>query len=95
MRLQFRHRLYKQFLKSSWNFLGLSGLELGADGSLVTLTQGTEEDIRKSTREAIAALAPGGGFVLSPIGGIWSGIPWRSVEVMSDEWEKWGRYPMA
>ena len=75
--------------------LGGTKTILGGVNSEVTLTQGTEEEIRKSTRDAIAALAPGGGFVLSPIGGIWPGIPWRSVEVMSEEWEKWGRYPMA
>lgn len=74
--------------------LGGTKTLLGGVNSEVTLTQGTEEDIRKSTREVIATLAPGGGFVLSPIGGIWPGIPWRNVEVFFDEWKKWRTYPI-
>jgi len=75
--------------------LGETKTLLGGVNSEVTLTQGSEEEIRRSTREAIAALATGGGFVLSPIAGIWPGLPWRNVEVFMDEWRKWCRYPVA
>lgn len=75
--------------------LGGTKTILGGVNSEITLTRGTEEEIRQSTRDAIATLAPGGGFVLSPIGGIWREIPWRSVEVFNDEWSKRGAYPIV
>jgi uroporphyrinogen decarboxylase len=38
----------------------------GVNGHL-TVEQGSAEDVRREVREAIETLAPGGGFILSPV----------------------------
>jgi len=63
----------------------------------ITLNSGTENEIREETRKAIKILAPGGGFVLSPMAGLFyfAGTPWGNVDAMIDEWRKVGKYPIT
>ena len=66
-----------------------------ARASAVTLGTGSEREIRDAVTEAIQIMAPGGGFVLYPVDQIWIDTPWRSIEVMLDQWRKVGNYPIA
>jgi len=54
----------------------------------LTVECGTPEQIRSQVREAISALAPGGGFILAPVTNIRADTPraWRNVEALIDEW---------
>ena len=62
--------------------LGMKTTLLGGVNSEVTLIQGTPEEVAEATRQAISICAPGGGFVLAPIGGVWPEVPWKNVETM-------------
>ena len=75
--------------------LGADKTILGGVNAEVTLTQGTRDDVERATREAIHALAPGGGFVLSPMAAIWPSTPWENVEVLIRTALREGRYPLS
>jgi len=74
----------------------------GGMNAPVTLGIGTPEEIEKGVREAVQALAPGGGFILSAMESIILGhdpkicglIPWESVECMIEAWRKVCDYPV-
>ncbi|MBO3802998.1 MAG: hypothetical protein JTT11_03860, partial [Candidatus Brockarchaeota archaeon] len=74
----------------------------GGMNAPVTLGIGTPEEIEKRVREAVQALAPGGGFILSAMESIILGhdpktcgsIPWESVECMIKTWRKVSDYPI-
>jgi len=75
--------------------LGAQKTILGGVNAEVTLTQGTPEDVERATREAIRTLAPGGGFILSPMAAVWPSTPWDNVEVLVRTALREGRYPIA
>ena len=66
----------------------------GGVNGFVTVEQGTTEDVRKATREAMQVLAPGGGFILSPVDNVTvdSEPVWANVHALIDEWRKWREY---
>ncbi len=51
-----------------------------------------EKTTRNATRQAIDALAPGGGFVLAASSSIWHEAKWENINVMIDEAKKVGKY---
>ncbi len=59
---------------------------MGGINSTVTLTQGSEEEIRRAVDAAFDVLSPGGGFILYPVDAIFSDFDWQKVEVMIDQW---------
>ncbi|MGQ9683102.1 MAG: uroporphyrinogen decarboxylase family protein [Anaerolineae bacterium] len=62
----------------------------GGVNGYITVEQGTEEETRAAVREALAVLAPGGGFVLSPVENVRDGseLTWRNTLALIDEWKR-------
>lgn len=67
----------------------------GGMNSHLTLGMGTEKEIREAVRDAVSALAPGGGFVLFPVDQIPKDIPLENLQILIDEWRKVREYPIA
>lgn len=67
---------------------------LGGMNSEKQLAQASEPEVRKAVREAVAALAPGGGFVLASSSSIWSEIRWDKIAALIEEGRRVGRYPL-
>jgi uroporphyrinogen decarboxylase len=61
----------------------------GVNGHL-TVEQGTPADVRAEVQRAIEILAPGGGFILSPVDNVreYTRIARENVQVLIDEWQK-------
>ena len=68
--------------------LGRRTCLLGGMNSAVTLERGSDAEIRRAAQEAVAALAPGGRFILSPVDCLSPTTPWHSVEVLIDAWRE-------
>lgn len=74
----------------------------GGMNAPLTLGTGTPKQIKEEVEESIRTLAPGGGFILSPLDSLILGadpktcgsIPWESVEHMIEVWRRVGDYPM-
>ena len=62
----------------------------GGVNGYITVEQGTEAEVRAAVCQAIDTLAPGGGFVLSPVENVrdTSGHTWRNTLAMIDAWKK-------
>ena len=62
----------------------------GINGPL-TIEAGTKEQIEQGVKEAIDALSPGDGFILSPVDGIYdsSTQTWDNVRTFVDAWKRW------
>ena len=62
----------------------------GVNGSL-TVEAGTADQIRNAVRHALEVLSPEGGFILSPVDGIYdaSERTQRNVRVFVDAWKEW------
>jgi uroporphyrinogen-III decarboxylase len=67
---------------------------VGGINSFVTLGHGSRDEIREAVKQAIAILAPGGGFILLPVDSLMQGIPWPQVEWAIEAWREWGEYPL-
>ena len=61
----------------------------GVNGYL-TVEQGSTEDVRAAVREAMHILAPGGGFILSPVDNVREDTPraWENVQALIGEWRR-------
>jgi len=66
---------------------GKVGLWGGVSGPL-TVERGTEKEVRAAVEAAIAALAPTGRFILSPVDNVTdrSELAWRNVKVLVSRW---------
>ena len=62
----------------------------GGVNGFVTVEMGTEKDIEQAVDDAISVLAPGGGFILSPVDNIrdTSENTWKNVESMIQTWKR-------
>jgi len=60
------------------------------ENGFVTVEMGTRKEIENSVKTAIDELAPGGGFILSPVDNIrdTSDEVWKNVEIMIEAWKK-------
>ena len=58
------------------------------------LPHGTTDEVRREVRRRIADLAPGGGFVFSPVHNIQAGVPPENIVAMYDELSRWDDYPI-
>ena len=54
----------------------------------LTMEEGTPEDVREQVRQAISVLAPGGGFILSPVTNVREDNErvWANIEALIGEW---------
>ncbi len=61
----------------------------GVNGHL-TVEHGTEEEVRAAVSEAMRVLAPGGGFILSPVDNVREDTPLarRNARALIDEWRQ-------
>ncbi|MHC4481622.1 MAG: uroporphyrinogen decarboxylase family protein, partial [Planctomycetota bacterium] len=69
----------------------------GGVNGFVTVETGTPEQVRQAVRAAIRELAPGGGFILSPVDNVREDAPpvWANVSAFIDEWRACRAYPIA
>ena len=81
-------------LETLKNELGSPKVILGGISSEQHLSGCSTEITRKGTREAIAALAPGGGFILASGSSIWSACTWANIAAMISEAHSSGSYPI-
>jgi len=56
----------------------------------ITVEQGTAEEVRQAVREATRVLAPGGGFILSPVDNVreHTDTARANTAVFLDEWRR-------
>lgn len=56
----------------------------------LTVERGTPEEIREQVRRAMAALAPGGGFILAPVTNVREDNDrvWRNIAALVEEWKR-------
>jgi uroporphyrinogen decarboxylase len=67
----------------------------GGVNSPHTIERGTESEVRQAVREAIEALGPGGGFVLSTADSVWDPKPEANVRQFIAAGLEYGCYPLA
>jgi uroporphyrinogen decarboxylase len=57
------------------------------------LPSGTSEQVSDDVRRNVEALAPGGGFVFSPVHNIQADVPLENLLAMWEAWQEYGVYP--
>jgi len=62
----------------------------GGVNGFVTMEQGSRSQVKEATRQAIATLGPGGGFILSPVDNVrdTSGKTWENIDAMIEVWRE-------
>ena len=60
----------------------------GGVNSGITLGKDTPQEIREAVHAAVRALAPRGGFILSPVDALFPDTPWEGVRAMIDAWRE-------
>lgn len=64
---------------------------MGGINAALTVSMGSEPEIRAAVERAMDILAPGGGFILFPVDNIMCDAPWEKVEILIDQWKsRWG-----
>jgi len=60
----------------------------GGVNGFLTIEQGAEGEVREAVDEAMAALAPGGGFILSPVDNVTADtdLAWQNVLTLIERW---------
>jgi len=68
----------------------------GGVNGFITVERGTPEEVRAAVREAIRVLAPGGGFILSPVDNVTADDErtWANVRALVEAWREWRDYPI-
>jgi len=61
---------------------------MGGMNAAITLSMGSEEEIRRAVDHAMQVLAPGGGFILFPVDNVFCEMSWERVEILIDQWKK-------
>jgi len=62
----------------------------GGVNGFITVERGTQAEVREAVETAIEILAPGGGFILSPVDNIRDNSPgtWANVEAFIEAWKR-------
>ena len=81
-------------LKELKEKIGKHKVILGGISSEQHLTGCTEEHTRKAVRDAMHALAPGGGYIFGTGSAISGYNNWKNIEALIDEAHKIGKYPI-
>jgi uroporphyrinogen decarboxylase len=60
----------------------------GGVNGFLTIEQGSEAEVREAVEEAIGTLAPGGGFILSPVDNVTADtdLAWHNVLTLVERW---------
>jgi uroporphyrinogen decarboxylase len=61
---------------------------MGGVNAAVTVTQGSDEEIRAAIDSAMELLSPGNGFILFPVDNVFCSLPWEKVELIIDQYKK-------
>ena len=69
--------------------LGATKTLMGGINADLMLANADDERIDEVVRETIELMAPGGGFILHPIPGIYAGVPWSRVLALVAAWERY------
>jgi uroporphyrinogen-III decarboxylase len=66
----------------------------GGVNGFVTMETGSPDQVRAEVRTALDALAPGGGFILSPVDNVTTNTDrtWANIHTMIDEWRRGRAY---
>ena len=66
----------------------------GGVSGAVTVELGSPEEVRQATLDAMHVLAPGGGFILSPVDNVRIDAPhvWQNLQVLLDTWRSCREY---
>lgn len=64
----------------------------GGVNSAITLSRGSEHEMRDAVTFAISTLAPGGGFILSAVDVLFEDTPWSNVLRMIERRQEIGTY---
>jgi uroporphyrinogen decarboxylase len=69
----------------------------GGVNGFITVERGNKSEIREAVHNAIRTLAPGGGFILSPVDNIrdTSEKTWENVMAMLEAWKEIREYPIG
>ena len=67
----------------------------GAIDTQDMLPFGNPEDIRQEVRRVIAALGPGGGYMVASVHTIMDEVPPENILAMVDAVEEFGHYPLS
>ena len=69
----------------------------GGVNGFVTMETGTPDDVRTEVRNALQTLAPGGGFILSPVDNVTTNTDqtWANIHALIDEWRRGRDYPLG
>ena len=69
----------------------LGGIKTLMDGINcdIMLTGATKNEVDDLVLETIGLMAPGGRFILHPIPGVYTGVPWNKVEWLIDAWRRY------
>lgn len=67
----------------------MGGLRCGGGNGYGTVEWGTEAEVRAKVQKAMEVLAPGGGFILSPVENVrdTSQHTWDNTLALLDEWK--------
>ena len=62
----------------------------GGVNGFVTMEMGTPDEVRAEVRSALETLAPGGGFILSPVDNVTQNTErvWENIRALIDEWRQ-------
>lgn len=68
----------------------------GGVNGFVTIERGSASEVRDEVRNVLQTLAPGGGFVLSPVDNVTENTDraWTNVNTLIEEWQRNREYPM-
>jgi uroporphyrinogen decarboxylase len=67
----------------------------GGIDTMHVLNHGTPDDVRREVKKKIAALAPGGGYILNPIHNVQPDVPVRNLLAMIDAALEYGWFPIG
>ena len=69
--------------------LGDTKTLMGGINTDLMLTNSKPAEIERTVRETIELMAPGGGFILHPIPGVYAGVPWDKILCLVESWKKY------
>ncbi len=69
--------------------LGKTKTLMGGINADLMLANSSPEKIDQVVRDTLALMAPGGGFILHPIPGVYAGVPWTKVLQLVEAWKKY------
>ncbi|MDP7396729.1 MAG: uroporphyrinogen decarboxylase family protein [Lentisphaeria bacterium] len=69
--------------------LGATKTLMGGINADLMLANADAAETDRVVRETIELMAPGGGFILHPIPGVYAGVPWEKVLLLVEAWKRY------